>query len=140
MATAQTNKNVLQRAFDALNDQDRATFIDLHATDVVAHAGDESIHGIDDLVTEEFAYFDVFPDLTYTLDETVAEGDTVAALWTFTGTHEGKFHGIDPTRAKVEISVMGMFRIEEERVVEVWILSDQLGLMQQFGVVEPLRE
>lgn len=78
-ATARTYKEIVQQGFDALNDRDRDAFVELHAEDAVLHDTDEEYHGIDDIAEVEFAFFDAFPDLTLTLDEMVADGDTVAA-------------------------------------------------------------
>lgn len=135
MAPAQTNKDVVQRTFDTLNRRDRDAFVDLHADAAVAYVGDETFHGSKEIATDQFAYFDAFPDLTYTPHTVIAEDDTVAARWTFAGTHAGEFQGIDPTGAEVEIPVMGLFRIEDEHIDEVWLLPDRLALMQQLGVV-----
>lgn len=54
--------------------------------------------------------------------------------------HEGEFEGIEPTGEEFEFAVMGTFRIENERVAEIWLLPDRLGLMEQLGVVEPPEE
>lgn len=141
MATAQrTNKEVVQHAFDALNERDRETFEEVHAADAVVHAFGKDHHGTDAIVAEEFGYFEAFPDLTYTLDVVLAEDDMVAARWTASGSHEGEFNGIEPTGEKVEFPVMGTFRIEDERATGVWIVADRLGLLQQLGVNEPPME
>lgn len=107
MATAQTNKDVVQRGFDSLNDRDRDAFIDLHADDAVLHAFGEKFRGIDELVANQFGMFVAFPDFTYTPHAILAEGDTVAARWTVAGTHEGEFDGIEPTGEEVEFPAMG---------------------------------
>lgn len=141
MATARrTNKDVVQRALDSLNDQDREAFIELHADDAVVHAFGEDHHGIDAIVAEEFGSFDAFSDLTYTLDDILAEDEMVAARWTAAGTHDGEFDGIEPTGEEVEFPVMGTFRVEDGRVGEVWLVADQLGLLEQLGVIEPPSE
>lgn len=135
--TAQTSKEVVQRGFDALNDRDRGAFADLHADDAVIDVFGEEIRGIDAIVANQFGLFEAFSDLTYTPDIVVAEEETVVARWTATGTHDGEFEGIEPTAADVEFPVMGTFRVEDGRLAEVRILLDQLGLLQQLGVVDP---
>lgn len=138
--TAQENKELIQRGFDALNDRDREEFVGLHADDAVLHFGGEDVQGLDAIVEEQWAYFDSFPDLALTPDIFLAENDMVAARWTVTGTHDGAFQGIEPTGTEVEVEEMGLFRVEDGEVAEVWLLADMLGLMQQLGVVEPPEE
>lgn len=141
MATVtRTSKDVVQRGFDALNDRDREAFIELHADDAVVHAFGEEYHGIDAIVDEEFGIFDAFTDLTYTPEYVVAEDQTVAVRWTAAGTHDGEFDGIEATGEEVEFPAMGMFRVEDERIADVWLVADRLGLMEQLGAVEPPAE
>lgn len=137
MTTPSTVKDLVRQVFDALDERDRAAFIDLHTADAELHTGGETIAGIDDLVAAEFAYFDVFPDLAMTIDALYAEGDTASARWTVRGTHEGEFKGIEPTGAVVEFATIGMFRIEDEKIAEVWLEGDHLGLLRQLGVELP---
>lgn len=137
MATAQTNKEIVQAGFDSLNEQDRDAFIDLHADDAVLHVSDEEFRGVDAIVANQFGFIEAFPDLTLTPEAILTEGDMVAARWTIAGTHEGEYNGIEPTGEEVEVPAMGMFRIEDDQLTEVWLEPDQLGLMQQLGVVEP---
>lgn len=134
--TTRTSTEVVQRGFDALNDRDRAAFVELHADDAVLRASGEVIRGIDAIVDEEFAYFDAFPDLTLTLEDLLGTGETVAARWTVEGTHEGEFMGIEPTGEDFEFGAMGIFRVENERITEVWLEADRLGHLQQLGVVD----
>lgn len=134
--TERTNKTRLEQGFDALNEQDREAFVSLHTEDVVVHADDEAVRGIDDVANMEFAFFNAFPDLTLAIDAMVAEGDTVAARWTVTGTHEGPFKGLEPTGETVEFSNMGMFRFVDGQVAEVWLEGDRLGMLEQLGAVE----
>lgn len=131
-----TNGDIVSRAIDALNDRDREAFADVHATDVVLHDHGETVHGLDALVDHEWAIFDAFPDAHYSLDDVVVEDDTIAARWTATGTHDGEFRGIAPTGESIEIVAYGMFRVADGVIVEVWLTTDRLGLLQQLGVVD----
>lgn len=128
-------KAVVRDAFDALDDRDRDAFARLHADDVVLHGPHDPIRGVDDLVDDEFAYFEGFPDLTFTIRSLIAEDDLVAARWRATGTHDGVFAGIDPTGNPVDIVVMGTFRVADGEIAEGWILSDRLGLLDQLDAV-----
>jgi predicted ester cyclase len=65
----------------------------------------------------------------------VAEGDTVAVRVTMTATHLGPFLGVEPTGRRVRYEGMDFFRFEDGKMVEHWTSTDDLGLMQQLGVV-----
>lgn len=80
------------------------------------------------------AYRSGFPDLTFTVRDLVAEGDTVAARFTVTGTHEGTFLDIESTGESFEIDGIVLTRIEDGRIVETWPVWDTFGLMSQLGL------
>lgn len=77
-----------------------------------------------------------FPDFEATVEDIVAEGDTVAMRVTLRGTHEGEFMGIEPTGESFEIQNMVFTRIRDGKIAERWVQPDSLGLMQQLGVVD----
>lgn len=87
-----TTKDVVRVAFDALNDRDRDTFIDLHAEDAVMHSSEGEVRGVEAITEEEFGLFDAFSDLTYEMDSILADDDQVAARWVAVGTHDGTAH------------------------------------------------
>lgn len=76
-----------------------------------------------------------FPDLTFTIEELVAEGDLVAGRFTMHGTHQGPLMGIPPTGRIVEQSHMHFFRFRDGKAVEHWGVRNDLVLMRQLGVV-----
>jgi predicted ester cyclase len=67
----------------------------------------------------------------------IAEGDTVAIRVTWNATHDGAYQGIEPTGNEVEFSVIEFHRLVDGKIAERWIQPDQLGLMQQLGVIDP---
>ena len=76
-----------------------------------------------------------FPDSYFTVGDMVAEGDKVATRKTFHGTHEGEFMGIPPSGKTVTIGLIDIVRITDGRVVEHWSMGDNLGMMEQLGVI-----
>ena len=80
-----------------------------------------------------------FPDLHCTLEGQIREADQFAAHWTMHGTHRGLFMGNPPTCRQVEVQGMIFGRIENGRIVEDWTLIDQIGILQQLGLVPPAR-
>jgi steroid delta-isomerase-like uncharacterized protein len=76
-----------------------------------------------------------FPDLRFTLEDLVAEGDKVVARFTMSATHRGELLGIPPTGKQLTLTVMEIFRIAGGRIEEQWVILDALGMMQQLGVI-----
>lgn len=129
-------KKAIRKAFRGLNERDRDLFMQAHTEDVVLHHAGGEICGVDALTNYEWAYMDGFPDLEYEIEDLIQEGDRVAVRHRAIGTHDGELMGVAPTGNRVEVSVMIMFRMEENRVAEGWLLADRLGMLRQMGVIE----
>jgi steroid delta-isomerase-like uncharacterized protein len=78
-----------------------------------------------------------FPDLDITLDEVIAEGDTVAARSTLRGTHRGEFLGVAASRNSVSVNTLTMVRLRDGRLTESWVKNDVAALMRQLGAGAP---
>ena len=76
-----------------------------------------------------------FPDLHFTIEDQIAEGDKVVTRYTFRGTQQGELMGIPPTGKQVSIGGISIYRIEGGKMQQAWIEYDMLGLLQQLGVV-----
>jgi steroid delta-isomerase-like uncharacterized protein len=76
-----------------------------------------------------------FPDVHFTVEDVVAEGDKVVTRWSYLATHTGPFLGIPPTNKQVTDSGTTTVRLEDGKIVEMWVNQDSLGLLQQLGVV-----
>jgi steroid delta-isomerase-like uncharacterized protein len=81
------------------------------------------------------AYRNAFPDLHFTVDEQIAEGNMVVTRWTAHGTHNGELAGIPPTGKRATVVGMGVDRVENGKIVASWGLFDQFGMLQQLGVI-----
>src|SRR6266566_7237188 len=80
-------------------------------------------------------YFTAFPDLRITIDDMVAEGDTVVTRWTAQGTNTGSLFGMPATNKSATVTGITIYRIAGGKIVETWTNFDGLGMMQQLGVV-----
>ncbi len=136
MSTAE-NKALYRRYSEALSQRDYARFDELFAPTYVYHApglpdlppGPE---GLKQLVS---GYVAAFPDVQATIEDLIADGDTVVARLTYRGTHQGAFQGIAPTGKQISMSSIDIVRIADGKIVEEWESPDNLGLLQQLGVV-----
>jgi len=80
-------------------------------------------------------YLAAFPDLRFTVEDTVAEKDKVAASWTISGTHKGEFWGVRPTNKKISLDGITIHHIANGKIIDSYISSDTVGLMCQLGLV-----
>ena len=80
---------------------------------------------------------ETFPDECVTIELMTVEGDTVAFRGTYSGTQEGPMGPFPPTNRAIQVDVSGTFRIEGERIAELWILWDNLALLGQLGLWPP---
>ena len=81
------------------------------------------------------AFLAAFPDLRYTVEDLVAEGDRVAGRVTVTGTHRGAFMGLPATGKRATWTEIHIGRFAHGKLVEHWANLDQLGLLQQLGAL-----
>lgn len=141
MATTEAeNKELVQRAIEeAFNSGNVAVLDDVLADGFVAHAPAEPGHGPEtqdrDRLEEEIKRNRaIFPDLTFDIQEMIAEGNAVAVRWKLHGTHEGAMPGVEPTGKEVTVRGMNFMHIEDGRIAEDWVLWDSLNMMQQLGI------
>jgi predicted ester cyclase len=132
-------KALTRRAFEELNKGNAAAmalFDELAVPDYVFHGGSgKDDHSLRDYKKRLNAVYNAFPDLHFTLDDMIVEGDKVANRWTLTATHKGEFEGIPATNKKVKIWAISIDRLAGGKFVESWERFDTLSLMQQLGVV-----
>jgi len=77
----------------------------------------------------------VFPDHRFEIEDSAADGETVAVRGTMVGTHEGELMGVAPTGRRVAAQQSHWFRVVEGKVAEHWAVRDDLSMMKQLGVV-----
>jgi aspartyl-tRNA synthetase len=72
-----------------------------------------------------------FPDYHWELRHLLIEGDSIAAHFTDTGTHRGEFLGVAPTGRRITTSEFAVYRLERDRIAQVWVAADNLTLLDQ---------
>ena len=132
------NKSILRRYFgEAWNEGRLEVLDDIVGPNYVNH--DPAVPGLPDgpagLKPILAGFRAAFPDLHFTIDDLIAEGDRVVTRWTMRGTHLGEFAGLPPTGRQVVSGGMQIERLENGQIVEHWRKSDDLGLMQQLGAI-----
>jgi steroid delta-isomerase-like uncharacterized protein len=138
VSTTEENKAQFRRAYEeVLNQGDVSVVDELIAPDFFNHAalpgrdrGPESLRWLATMLRT------AFPDLHFTIEELVAEGDIVAGRLTMSGTHEGPLRGMPPPSGRAgRQDHMHFVRYRDGKAVEHWGVRDDLGMMQQMGVI-----
>lgn len=132
------NKAIVRRYFDECLNQGRMDTIDrLISPTYVSHypAGYDLGGGPEDVKQIVTSVRRGFPDVRFTIEDFVCQGQRVVARWTFAGTHAGNFMGVAATGKKVAVAGVAVYRIEDEKIQEVWLSWDVFGLFRQLGVL-----
>ena len=109
-------------------------FLGRHALTALRSGGHE-VHGLDGLRHAVTAWRSAFPDLRFTLEALLVEGDNVVARWTCRGTHHGMFRGMAPTGKRVTFTGMTLYRMAQGKIAEEWTVEDGVSLYQQLGLL-----
>lgn len=138
--STEENKRLVRRFWDEVFGQGRYDVLDeICAPDYHNHSRSRTAPGMPDnregLRQIVMAYRKGIPDVHFTIDDIIAEGDRVICRWTATGTHTGDLMGIPPTNKWASVTGTELERVENGKLVEGWGVFDQLGLLQQIGVV-----
>jgi steroid delta-isomerase-like uncharacterized protein len=109
---------------------------EVYAADLVWHEPAQEVQGLEEAKQLIAMYKTAFPDLNVTVEDVIAEGEKAVTRWTVRGTHQGETELFGPpTGRQVEIEGLTMHRIEDGKIVEEWERYDNLGAMQQLGLV-----
>lgn len=137
--SVEANKALVRRYFEAI--------------DAACEAGNADV--IDDFLAPDFVEHNPFPGVpptregwkqafmmfvdgapgTHVVEDIIAEGDKVAARITAYGTHAGDLFGFPATGKEIRVTGTAFWRIRDGKIAEHWHETDQLGLMQQIGVI-----
>ena len=135
--STEENKALERRGIEEGWNKGNLTVIDeLIAANVVTHRPPAPpLQGTEAFKQFVLMYRSAFPDLHYTIEDQIAEGDKVVTRWTARGTHKGELMGIPPTGKQGTVTGISVSRWANGKVVEIWINADDLGMLQQLGVV-----
>ena len=137
--SAEENKALTRRAYEAINQKNLDALDEIVASDIIdrdpAPGQAPDLEGVKQYFSSMHT---AFPDFQMDIEDMIAEGDKVVARVSVGGTHQGEFMGIDPTGNRVTITGIDILRVNADgKIVERWGNFDDLGMMQQLGVMEP---
>lgn len=133
MSSIETNKAIVRRYRQELMNEGNLTVVDAIFPARFALNGQEMFPATFKPVVAMWRT--ASPDMSYTLEHIIAEGDMVTEHWTARGTHRGKLFGIAPTGKYFESRGINIHHIVDGKIVEIWEVADGLGMLQQLGVV-----
>jgi steroid delta-isomerase-like uncharacterized protein len=76
-----------------------------------------------------------FPDVRFTVEDLIAEGDRVAVRWTWRGTHTGRFQVFPPSGKRVTNTGTAIYQLNGGKIIHSWLDTDRLGVLQQIGFI-----
>jgi steroid delta-isomerase-like uncharacterized protein len=134
------NKALVRRWFNEVWNQGRADAIDeMFAADGIAHGlSDDAgnpLRGPGDFKPFHEAFRGAFPDIEVVVEDTIAEGDLVAARCSVRGKHTGDHLGIAASNAPVQFTGITIARIKDGKIVEAWNNFDFLKMNKQIGAI-----
>jgi steroid delta-isomerase-like uncharacterized protein len=135
---SESNKTVIRRLFEEVWNKGNLPVADeLFAQNYSHHDSStpEFGRGPESEKKRATLYRTAFPDVRLTIEDIIAEGETVTARWSCKGTHKGDLSGIAATGKQFTISGISVTRFASVKMVDAWVNWDALGLMQQLGVV-----
>jgi steroid delta-isomerase-like uncharacterized protein len=138
---SESNKNVVRRLFEEVWNKGNLQVTDeLFAPNYAHHDAStpDAGRGADSEKKRATVYRTAFPDMRLTIEDLIAEGETVMARWSCRGTHKGDLSGIAPTGKQFNITGVSIARFTNGKMSEGWVNWDALALMQQLGVVPDL--
>jgi predicted ester cyclase len=135
--SAEENKAIARRIpLEVLNNKQLALLEELVDPAGVDHAAPPGMPETFE-TTKQFLgmLLSAFPDLRYTLEDEIAEGDKVVQRALVSGTMKGDFIGIPATGKHANWTEIHIVRFAGGKIVEHWAAIDQLGMLQQLGVI-----
>jgi steroid delta-isomerase-like uncharacterized protein len=129
-------KNFLLQYYEEVYNKGKIEALEKYvSSDIIDHSAPGGpAKGIDHLKGFLGSMRSAFPDYSVELEDIVCEDEKVAVRLSERGTHKGKLWGIPPTGKKVSVTVYAIYKFANEKISEVWALSNQTGLMRQLGL------
>jgi len=135
MSTEQ-NKMLARHLFEEVwNSKNLAVLDEMVAPNFVFHNSVQTFYGPEGFKQFATTYHTAFPEAHFTIEDTIAEGDTVVLRWIARGTHSGELLGIPPTGKQVTVSGITITLLSNGKSVESWGEFDALGMLQQIGAI-----
>ena len=137
---ADENTTLIHRWFEEVwNNKNEDAIEEMMAEDCVANGlngpDGNPVSGHEGFKALHRAFVSAYPDLRVTVEDTVIDGDTIAARCKVTGTHDGHGIGVPPTNVPVEFTGMTIVKVKDGKIVEAWNEFDFMKMYTQVGAL-----
>jgi steroid delta-isomerase-like uncharacterized protein len=128
------NAATLRRFLEESDKRNLDAWREICTPDYQLHFAGEAPKSLEEHIQANRSMHEAFPDLRHTIEDIVAQGDRAVFRVTLHGTHQGTFMGIPATGKAIQYTAMGMVRFRDEKIAEMWMEADFMGLFQQLGM------
>ena len=130
------NKTIVRRNYETADKNDLTKFSEQVAPDLVLHyPGMPGPLNREALLQMMNVMFSGLTQRQHVFEDQIAEGDKVATRLTLHAVHTGEFQGMPATGKQIVVSQTAIHRIHNGKIVEVWVSSDDVSMMQQLGLM-----
>jgi steroid delta-isomerase-like uncharacterized protein len=137
----EANKDLVLRLTLAINASDWNALDGLLTEDFRRHSQatpDVQVNSREEFKQLQESFLVSIPDQHIAIEMLIAEGDKVAVYATYSGSQTGPMGELPATGKSVESKILGIFRIVDGRIAELWVEWDNLAMLTQFGLFPPL--
>jgi predicted ester cyclase len=127
--SAQTNKAIVRRYIQELNQRNLAVLDELVAVDFRSTVLEGYSHNIT-----------AFPDYHVTIEDMIAEDDKVVLVWNHQGTHRGVYEGVSPTGKVIIGRHISIYNIVDGLISGADGVWDAASIWQQLGLIPDTEE
>jgi steroid delta-isomerase-like uncharacterized protein len=131
------NKIIVQKFIDEIFNKGNLEVVNRFVTPgFIYHARDEDVTGMEKFKEWFSSDRSIFPDIRFTIVDSISEFNKVATAWIVEAKHEKEFRGIPATHKKFETVGVSIFHFEGNKIKEAWAVADGLTAALQLGVVK----
>src|SRR6516165_11313645 len=136
MEKSESNLEVVQRFYDAYNKKNEAILNEVIADGYLDYGHEPPGRGVQGARSDLQEFGRAFEDARFDIDEMFGSDDRVVVRWTVHGTHTGPFAGLSPTKKKVEVRGISLYRLHDGKITETRNQADLLALFTQLGTIQ----
>ncbi len=139
--SVEENKAVVLQYVEGMNRGDMSVIDELFTSNFIMHRPSSDINvNLETFIRENINAHLSIPDQSRTIDDIIGEGDKVSIRETIKGTQTGKYGNINATGKVTTVTRFIIFRLEDNKIAELWYLRDFLSFYQQLGILPPTEE
>lgn len=128
------NKKLLKRFYQKVyKEWDMSVAEEMLAPGFVSHDWPKDLKGPEGFKKYYNTFKKAIPDAKYEVKDLITEGNRVVVRWEMHGHYENPFPGMDiqPTGQKIILKGVAIYRVEDKKLKERWVISDVYGLLKE---------